>query len=444
MENEKKLKYKILLKSLENSFETGEETNSSFWGLSNSLFNLKDYFKYNLFSLNYKFKMNDKSIIHIFNKAFRTPNIEFMNQKLKSLILITYRNNYKPQINSKNETIYNSDCGWGCMIRSCQMILARAIYKIFKYEENQKKKEIDKDFLIKSVIYFFLDNNIKLTQSGKTKNYFGMDNYILKLKNYNEKNFFGVKREICSIEPPFSIQKICTLGEIYDKTCGEWFSDYDLPKIFNLINEPFNVFPQVKINHYNSNLELNNLIERCLKEIKEEKNEEKNEKEEKEEKEEKNENKEKYIIFDNKKYIFNKMGIIFISIRLGLESISPEYFPAIKQLFDCKEFLGFVGGRVQSASYFFGYVDDDLLFLDPHYNQISVKDLEKEGISSYLNKTIYKLPFNNLQTALTLCFLFRNMDELIDFLRFCKIISKENVSTFFISGIKKLEINEND
>ena len=50
------------------------------------------------------------------------------------------------------------------------------------------------------------------------------------------------------------------------------------------------------------------------------------------------------------------MGIIFISIRLGLESISPEYFPAIKQLFDCKEFLGFVGGRVQSASYFFGYV----------------------------------------------------------------------------------------
>ena len=426
MENEKKLKYKILLKCLENSFETREETNSSFWGLSNSLFNIKDYFKYNLFSLNYKFKTNDKSIIHIFNKSFRTPNIEFMNQKINSLILMTYRNNYKPQINSKNGAIYNSDCGWGCMIRSCQMILSRAIYKIFKYEEHQKKKEIDKDFLIKSVIYFFLDNNLKLTNK---KNYFGMDNYILKLKNYNEKNIFGVKREICSIEPPFSIQKICIIGEIYDKTCGEWFSDYDLPKIFNLINEPFNVLPQVKINHYNSNLELKHLFERCLKEIKEEKI---------------IENNEKYIVFDNKKYMFNKMGIIFISIRLGLESISSEYFPAIKRLFDCKEFLGFVGGKVQSASYFFGYVDNDLLFMDPHYNQISVKDLEKEGISSYMNKTIYKLPFNNLQTALTLCFLFRNMDELIDFLQFCQIINKENVSAFFISGIKKLVINEKE
>ena len=67
------------------------------------------------------------------NKSYSSVNSEFINQKINQLIYISYRNNYKPQINSKNKSIYNSDCGWGCMIRSSQMILARAIYKIFKY-----------------------------------------------------------------------------------------------------------------------------------------------------------------------------------------------------------------------------------------------------------------------------------------------------------------------
>ena len=430
MDDNKKLKYRILLKSLENSFETKQNINSSFWGISNSLANIKDFFKYNLISLNYKFSTKDKSIIHIFNKSFSQVNEEFMNKKINSIIKFTYRNDYKPQINSKNNSIYNSDCGWGCMIRSSQMILARALYKIFKYEEKQKGKIIDKNYLLKSVIYFFLDNNLKLIQNekGKTNTYYGMENYITKLKSYNEKNIFGTKREICSIEPPFSIQKICIIGEILGKTCGEWFSDFDLPKIYNLINEPFNVLPNVKINHYNSNLELSHLIERCLKEMPKEKED----------------SKEKFIVFNDKKYIFNKMGIIFISIRLGLESISSEYYPAIKKLFECKEFIGFIGGKVNSASYFIGYINNDLLFIDPHYNQKSVNDLETEGISSYINKTIYKLPLTNLQTALTLCFLCRDMEEYINFLRFCKIVSNDSVSAFYISGIKKLVINEDD
>lgn len=428
MEENKKLKIKTLLKCLENSYETKLESNISFWGLSNSLYNIKDFFKYNLISLNYKFNQNEKSFVHIYNKAYSIPNIEFMKQKLKSLILISYRNNYKPQTNSKNNSIYNSDCGWGCMIRSTQMIMARAIYKIFKYEIHKSDQKLDKNFLIKSVIYFFLDNNLKLLKNrkGKENTYFGMENYISKLKSYNENNIFKTKREICSIEPPFSIQKICIMGEIFGKTCGEWFSDYDLPKILDYINVGFNVFPNVKIIHNNSNLDICKLIESCFKEISKEKEVE------------------NYIIYNGKRYIFRKMGIIFISLRLGLESISDDYFPSIKKIFDCKEFLGFLGGKVQSASYFFGYVNDDLLFLDPHYNQTSVKDLEREGISSYIDKTIYKLSLKSLQTALTLGFLFRNFDEFIDLIEFCQKFCKDEYPIFYLSKINNLEINRKE
>ena len=431
MDKEKKIKQQVKAKSIENSFKTKNEEEGylSLWGLSNSLFNIRDYLKYNIISLNYKFTLNEKSIIQIFNKSYSSVNSEFINQKINQLIYISYRNNYKPQINSKNKSIYNSDCGWGCMIRSSQMILARAIYKIFKYEEGLKNKKIDKNHLIKKIIYYFLDNDLKLSENDKenTHKYFGMDNYIAKLKEYNKK-YKRKKGEIYAFEPPFSIQKICIIGEIFGRTCGEWFSDYDLPKIFNIINDYFNVFPQIIIAHYNSNLMLSDLMNKCAKEISEE-NEIENE---------------KYIIFDNKKYTFNKIGIIFISVRLGLQSISEEYFPSIKKLFMCKEFLGFIGGRVQSASYFIGYVDDDLLFMDPHYNQNSVKDLDVEGISSYINKTIYKLPLTSLQTALTLGFLIRNSDEFIDLLKFCELVSKDENSAFYVSGVKNLVINDKD
>ena len=430
MEKDKKIKHAIKVKSFENSYKTKNEGEGclSFWGLSNSLFNIRDYLKYNIISLNYKFTPNEKSIMQIFNKSYSSINSDFINQKLNQLIYISYRNNYKPQINSKNKSIYNSDCGWGCMIRSSQMILARAIYKIFKYEEGLNGKKIDKNQLIKKVIYYFLDNDLILSENDKenTGKYFGMDNYISKLKEYNKKSK-RKKGEIYAFEPPFSIQKICIIGEILGKTCGEWFSDFDLPKIFNMINDYFDVFPQIKISHYNSNLVLNDFFNKYAKEISEEE-------------EEKNNENEKYVIFDNKKYTFKKMAIIFISLRLGLQSISEEYFPSIKKLFDCKEFLGFIGGRVQSASYFFGYVNDDLLFMDPHYNQNSVKDLEAEGISSYVNKIIYKLPLTKLQTALTLGFLIRNSKEFIDFLKFCSLVSQDENSAFYISGIKNLDI----
>ena len=426
MEKEKNLKFHTLIKALNNSYESKQESNSYFWGLSNSLYNIKDIFKYNLLSLNYKlYPYNEKSIIHVYNKDFDLPNLEYLNYKLKSLILITYRNNYKPQINNKNNSIYNSDCGWGCTIRSGQMILAKAIYKVFKYENYKKEKKLDKASLIKSVIYYFLDNNLVLDNKNNEK-YYGMQPYISKLKEYVDKTYLPGKKDIYSIEPPFSIQKICIMSEIIGKTCGEWYSDFDLPKIFNYINNGFNVFPNIKIEHYNTNVNITKIIESCFEEISKEKS------------------CDKYILFKDKKYIFEKMGIIFISIRLGLNTISNEYFPNIKKIFNCKEILGFIGGKPRAASYFFGYVDDNFLFLDPHYNQTSVKDLEKEGIYSYIDKTIYKLPMTSLQTALTLGFLFRNIDEFIDFMEFCIALSKDSNPIFFISNLQDLDLNRKE
>ena len=45
-----------------------------------------------------------------------------------------------------------------------------------------------------------------------------------------------------------------------------------------------------------------------------------------------------------------KMGLIFISVRLGLAEVTSDYFPSLKKSFDNKESIGFIGGKKNSNS----------------------------------------------------------------------------------------------
>ena len=130
-----------------------------------------------------------------------------------------------------------------------------------------------------------------------------------------------------------------------------------------------------------------------------------------------------------------KMGLIFVSNRLGIYSITSDYYPSIKNIFSCKECIGFIGGKknTNSASYFFGYYNNNLLYLDPHRNNISVNQLDDNNINSYINKTLYKLKLTSLNAALTVGFLFRNFKEFNDLLSFFRSIQKEKNYCFYYS-----------
>ena len=263
---------KIIEKCINSSYEFRPNLSSSMISWKSKLFNWKDSVKYNLVNLNTKFQPEEYRI-HFLYKIYypkKEKDIRKYNNQLKKLLLITYRSDYKQQVNIKNKSIYTSDCGWGCMIRSSQMIISRMIYKIFKYiYKNQFSSEI----ITKSVIPFFLDNNISMTDINiKNSEYtiLGFESYISQLKNFLEKRILenGYKNfYLKTIDPPFSIHKICTIGEIFGRTCGEWFSDFELPKIYEIINSTFNIFPNLSIFHFNSDIEMNLVIEKCFEKL---------------------------------------------------------------------------------------------------------------------------------------------------------------------------------
>ena len=56
---------------------------------------------------------------------------------------------------------------------------------------------------------------------------------------------------------------------------------------------------------------------------------------------------------------------------MGLSEINPIYVPALKICFELAGSCGMIGGRPNQALYFVGYVDDEVLYLDPHTTQRS-------------------------------------------------------------------------
>jgi cysteine protease ATG4 len=407
--------------------KNGPNNNNLSFGWGKKISNWKDNIIYNYVRFNSKFKMIPAKI-HIYNKIFDTsiPKEKTKyEKKFSKIILVTYRSYFRPQINVKNNKRYTTDCGWGCMIRSSQMILCRGLYKIFKYNLKQN------DNLTRIIAPFIMENNLKINETE----YFGMTSYINKLKSLG-------KKDIIEIDPPFSIHKICILGEIFGRTSGEWFSDYELPKIYDIINSTFDIIPNLSIIHFNSCVDFKTIINRCFKE------ENLSDKINNDIVENNNSYNENKIIIDGKNYIMEKMGLIFISVRLGIEEVNPDYFPSLKRIFDCKENIGFIGGKKNSnsASYFFGYYDNNLLFLDPHHNYPSIKNLDDNNINTYVNKVVYKINLTSLKAAFTIGFVFRNIKEFNELLIYFRSLSNEKYScfTFMEKEIKRNNKEIND
>ena len=105
---------------------------------------------------------------------------------------------------------------------------------------------------------------------------------------------------------------------------------------------------------------------------------------------------------------------------------------SIKKIFECRQFLGIIGGKINSAFYFFGYCEDDLLYLDPHLNQESIKKLDENNLMTYINKTVYSLPLEDFQPAFTIGFLFRDMTEFRNLYFYMKLFMVDKFPCFHV------------
>ena len=104
----------------------------------------------------------------------------------KKIIWFSYRNS--PGLGPK----FNSDTGWGCLIRVGQMVMAAAFKRFFKEEETDLKPyQIDS-----KIIVCFLENN-----EGKQEKY-SLYKIVKKANSMNSKMDFGswfTCSQICAV-----------------------------------------------------------------------------------------------------------------------------------------------------------------------------------------------------------------------------------------------------
>ena len=443
---EKEIRNAIIYQTLRKNviFSNDNQNDNIYFSLKTKFFNASNIIKFNLLHRCLKTKYPEKTKIKIYDKEYDLRND---NEKkefelyFRNIIYCSYRNNYPSQKNYKNNIEYNSDCGWGCMIRSSQMVLAKAIYEILIYEKNNNESSIlntislfiEYPFNYNETPNIFSKYKLKIEEIFK-KNNDNNNNIITNNQLYNNinnnetNNKIIINNEIIKLYPPFSIKTICSIGQILNKTCGEWFSDVNMPHIFKIINKNYNIINNLKIIPFLTNVVISKIIKKCFEEIKDD-----------------NLIEDDYLLFNDKKYIFKNYGLIFISVRIGLNSIENEYYNSIKYLFNCKECFGFTGGKNFSASYFIGYDDKNFLFLDPHFSKNSIiPPLNNENIESYLNKTLFQLPLEKLQPAFTICFLFKNLNEFKDLYKFFNEYCIKDNPCFFVQDNESVFLKYNE
>ena len=448
----------------ENISELNDNEISIWEAIKQQISNMKNHivFNFNIFSTKNNLNLKDEKLpqeIQIFDQKFSKQDEHLINL-LKNLPWFSYRKNFTKI--KDNDKIYTSDAGWGCMIRSSQMILAQGIYKIFSM------KNLNNFF--NEFITFFYDDKIPLkllvktnTNNIKNKDIKNNENKINKIKEKKEEktyndfliiditretriSFIDVTKEMiqefeklskeendnnnCYVTPPFSLRNIIKTHNIINpkgKKVGEWFSNYDTIKTIAKINKhmieqhdcDFKI-----INFENETIYIEDLIKECFEEVETQgfeyiskrtfdKNAKVNDTILNEEIINKNLKSDVYI-FSKRRYVLKQKFIIFISVRHGLHSLNEDLHKEVLKFFDIKTNIGLIGGKNSRAFYFIGKCGNNLIFLDPHYVQqtIPLNELGTNKIEeSYRPNDIYYMDISELSPSFSIGFAIKDMKD---------------------------------
>ena len=362
------------------------------------------------YSFSKKFEQNSMVFpIFLFNKKIDKIIRDEIKFPLKSFLYMSYRSGF---INLSNLGLknYTSDCGWGCMLRCCQMILSKCLIqkKMFDYF-SQKNTLIDNNILNrirKEVLCLFSDNYLSLELATEHPD---LAKFWLKYENIAKIN--SSYSSISEIIPPYSIHILCKLGNC----AGEFTSDVKMIKLICQINSE--LFNDLNFVHFESgSISRKRLLEAFCQEYT-------------------GNNNVDLITYNGVDYQFKKPGVVFISLRLGLYNLDPSYYDFIPFIFSkFRNNYGFVGGKKNRAYYFIGIQGDNkLILVDPHVNQKLTNNIDKD-YESYYTENLYLLDIKELSSAFTLAlgiFNSKHFTQLLDDIIWFDRHSKFNEIIYF-------------
>ncbi|XP_077058291.1 autophagy related 4D, cysteine peptidase b [Siphateles boraxobius] len=305
---------------------------------------------------------------------------ECFRRAFSSLMWMTYRRGFPPLDGSA----LGSDAGWGCMLRSAQMLLAQGLILhmmpagwTWPATHHQTKDDLQ-----------VLDSHTQATgslrDSGKPRRLsLGM---TLDCESQEERTH---RRLVCWFgdhpPAPFGLHRLVELGRTSGKRAGDWYG----PAIAAHI-----------LQKAVSASELSNLAV--------------------------------YVAQDCTVYIGDVLSlcgtsrvdqsvrsgwkslVLLVPVRLGSDVLNPTYIQCVKRLLELRCCVGIIGGKPKHSLFFVGFQDDQLIYLDPHYCQTAV-DVKQDNfpLESFHCKSVRKMSFSRMDPSCTVGFYARSRDDLL-------------------------------
>ncbi|CAF0852052.1 unnamed protein product [Rotaria sordida] len=310
-------------------------------------------------------------------------------------IYFSYRKQFEP-LNGlrRNGDLITSDCGWGCMIRCAQMLLAQTLL-------NHMTNKINLPY-----------SNIKISEKCPKRN------SLEYCRNTNRTNrrthiytdiirLFG---DYPNVKCPFGIHKIVEIGTTLGIHPGDFFGPVSaahclkqalqtavelnqMPDTLRIyISQDAIIYRQDVVNLCTapSNLikkKLNQSIEPIMNNS------------------------------ENNPAIWLTSLLILVPLRLGLNELDLIYEPYLKEALKLTQTVGIIGGSPRHAVYIVAFQDESFIDFDPHFSQATVNVLEDIfDLSSYSCSSPKKLTAKKLDPSCTLGFYCRDK---ADFEMFC-------------------------
>lgn len=276
---------------------------------------------------------------------------------------------------------YTDDAGWGCMLRSAQMLMANAL---LRHIEPSMQGTRTSQRSRRQVLQWFLD--------------------------------------LRTAHAVYSIQNLVKCGQTYDMLPGEWYGPSVAAHILRDLCELHRCKlsgPAVRV--IITSIEKALCIEEILNRM--------------------TQRGAKHQCIDQQKYYWPGALIVVVPLRLGLDKLEPEYIPQILEALQLPQSLGLIGGRPHQALFFPGVSHKEgevhLVGLDPHAVQpalLADADLAEVHLGSVrCNNPTYLRP-DKLDPSLAFGFYCRDCDDFLDLCnQIVKIPSGRNNPIFNIT-----------